>query len=102
MGKNQYPHAGMGFLASRIRVSGYGYEIILSDGFLPVAISTHCTTVEGGTTRPGNPHQAIEDWMVHHRRSSKKGHQVASEVEARSSEQPPICCCWSIEELLKR
>jgi hypothetical protein len=40
MGKNLYPHAGMGFLSGRVRVGGCGYGTTLTDGFLPVAIST--------------------------------------------------------------
>jgi hypothetical protein len=41
MGKNLNPHAGMGFLAGRVRVSGCRYGMALPDGFLPVAISTY-------------------------------------------------------------
>jgi hypothetical protein len=40
MSKNLNPHAGMGFLAARVRVGGCGYGTTLPDGFLPVAIST--------------------------------------------------------------
>jgi hypothetical protein len=40
MGKNLNPHAGMGFLVGRVRISGCGYGIALPDGFLPIAIST--------------------------------------------------------------
>jgi hypothetical protein len=40
MGKDLNPHAGMGFLTGRVRVSGCGYGMALPDGFLPVAIST--------------------------------------------------------------
>jgi hypothetical protein len=40
MGKNLNPHAGMGFLAGRVRVSGCRYGMALPDGFPPVAIST--------------------------------------------------------------
>jgi hypothetical protein len=39
MGKNLYPHAGIGFLSGRVRVGGCGYGTTLPDGFLPVAIS---------------------------------------------------------------
>jgi hypothetical protein len=39
MGKNLNPHAGMGFLAGRVRVSRCGYGIALPDRFLPIAIS---------------------------------------------------------------
>jgi hypothetical protein len=40
MGKNLNPHAGMGFLAGKVRVSGCEYGMALPNGFLPVAIST--------------------------------------------------------------
>jgi hypothetical protein len=36
MGNNLYPHAGMGFLTGRIRVSGCGYGMVLPDGFYPL------------------------------------------------------------------
>jgi hypothetical protein len=39
MGKNVYPHTGMGFLSGRVRVGGCGYVTTLPDRFLPVAIS---------------------------------------------------------------
>jgi hypothetical protein len=39
MGKNLYPHAGMGFLSGRIRVGGRRYVTTLPDRFLHVAIS---------------------------------------------------------------
>jgi hypothetical protein len=38
MSKNLYPHVGMGFLSSRVRVSGCGYGMALPDRFLPFAI----------------------------------------------------------------
>jgi hypothetical protein len=49
MGNNLYPHAGMGFLMGRIRVSGCGYGMVLPDGFLPVAISSDGHVRELGT-----------------------------------------------------
>jgi hypothetical protein len=39
MGKNLNPHAGMSFLAGRVRVGRCGYGTALPDGFLPIAIS---------------------------------------------------------------
>jgi hypothetical protein len=38
-GKNLNPHAGMGFLAGGVRVSGSEYGTALPNGFLFVAIS---------------------------------------------------------------
>jgi hypothetical protein len=43
MGKNLYPHAGVGFLSGRVRVGGCRYETTLPDEFPPVAIS-RCTS----------------------------------------------------------
>jgi hypothetical protein len=39
IGKNLNSHAGMGFLAGRVRVGRCGYGTALPDGFVPVAIS---------------------------------------------------------------
>jgi hypothetical protein len=49
MGKNLNPHAGMSFLAGRVRVSGCGYGMALPNRFLPVAISSHAL---GGQPSP--------------------------------------------------
>jgi hypothetical protein len=40
MGKNLNPHAGMGLLDGRVKVSGCGYGMALPNGFLPIAISS--------------------------------------------------------------
>jgi hypothetical protein len=36
MGKNLNPHAGVGFLVGRVRISGCGYGIALPTGFYPL------------------------------------------------------------------
>ena len=40
MGKNLYPHAGMGFLTGRVIVGGCGYGMAVPSGYVPVAIFT--------------------------------------------------------------
>ena len=39
MGKTSYPLVGMGIVAGKIFICGCEYGIVISDGYLPVAIS---------------------------------------------------------------
>jgi hypothetical protein len=47
MGKILYPRAYMGNLTGRFFFDGYGYRMVLPDGYVPVAIPRHEHATEG-------------------------------------------------------
>lgn len=50
-GKNLYPAAGMGFLASRFYFRGHGFGNAIPNGYMPVAISI-CAIVSSVISSP--------------------------------------------------
>jgi hypothetical protein len=51
MGVNPYPPVDMGDLTGLFFVVGYGNEIVISGGYLPIVISKHVVYIHEGVKR---------------------------------------------------
>jgi hypothetical protein len=53
MGVNPYPPVYMGDPMRLLFYRGYGYGVVIPDGYLPIAISIHGTVVRNGVEESG-------------------------------------------------